>query len=279
MSNQRFVIGLCFTAILATSAKLLAEQENIAFDSDKAAHEAQLLESKPLSEGERLLRSGMYGAAIDCFSEQLERNPKDVNAMMGLGVAYNSIGVPEPAIKAFERCLSVVGDNPKWQGPLHSGLAIASHNSGLRGREIVEWTTAVKYCPDQPFFEYYLCVSLAAVDDWQTCLSRTESLIDKISTGSYDARSKELLPLAQTLYGNALSHTEGIDSGAEALVSACEKHPRCKELCIAVVATIGELESPSEDELRVAIQAAKHLRDSKSQIPEYAQPAFDTLLK
>jgi len=279
MRNLPLAMAVFYAAIVLLPSTPVAAQESIEFNADSMARDARLLELDLRTEGQRLMSSGMYGAAIDYFSEQLERDPKDVNALMGLGTACNAIGVPERAIPVFEKALNVVGDNPKWQGPIHSGLAIASHNAGLRGRAIVEWTTALQYCPDQPSYEFYLCVSLAAVDDWQTCLSRTKSLIDKINAGSYDARSKEILPLAEAIYGSAVSHVKGIDSGAKTLVSACEKHPGCKELCIAVVATIGELESPTEDELRVAIKAAKHLRDSKAQIPDYAQSAFDTLLK
>jgi tetratricopeptide (TPR) repeat protein len=107
----------------AVKAKLMASGDAstvAAVDTKGVAPAGDSALAKLLEEGAQAVRSKDYAKAVTSYSEALRASPKDVDALLGLGDAYQRAGQFEEAEVTLKKCLDYDPDN-----------AVACHVLGL----------------------------------------------------------------------------------------------------------------------------------------------------
>jgi len=99
------------------------------------------------------LDDGVVEARVETFRSRLRRDPDDVEARFGLGVAYLALGLLEEAARELDAAAQLAPENPRVQTQLAVVLAEQA-TTGKRGAEREAWERvglALRLAPGDPF--------------------------------------------------------------------------------------------------------------------------------
>ncbi len=88
--------------------------------------------------------SGFYAKAIENYNKYLNKNPKEVDVIIDMGVCYFQLGDHDSAIKAMEKGISI---NPKHQ-IAHFNLGIVNSSKGDLNKSKEYFRKAIKIDPN-----------------------------------------------------------------------------------------------------------------------------------
>jgi tetratricopeptide (TPR) repeat protein len=64
------------------------------------------------AEGKKLFSEGKSREAIEIWSKQLESNPRNVNALISIGIAHHELGSYQVALEYYNKALEINPNNP-----------------------------------------------------------------------------------------------------------------------------------------------------------------------
>jgi len=115
------------------------------------------------------LDDGVVEARVETFRSRLRRDPDDVEARFGLGVAYLALGLLEEAARELEVVAQLAPENPRVQTQLAVVLAEQA-TTGKRGAEREAWERvgqALRLAPGDPEATLLKARLLLGRGDWQ----------------------------------------------------------------------------------------------------------------
>jgi Flp pilus assembly protein TadD len=143
--------------------------------------------------GQTLAALGAYNEAADVYRDTLSTNPKNADALRGLGNALISLNQPRLALEQFQAALALKpdprlynsmgvahdmsGDSPTAQASYRSGLALAANDASLRNN---------------------MALSMALAGDYDQAIGLLAKLVDEPRAGT---RPRQNLALVYGLAG------------------------------------------------------------------------------
>jgi len=164
-----------------------------------------------LAIGNLNLQSGAYSEAVSAFQRALEWDPENLDAYIGLGRAYDSLGHKDEAEQAFRRAVSL--NSSCWD--CYNSLGVFLNGQARYGEAVQAWKKVTELTPDNVWG--YMNVGAAYF-----------SLGEFAAANDYFQRALKLAPDNADLYSNlgTVSFFQGrFEEAAKYCLKAIEVNP------------------------------------------------------
>ena len=158
--------------------------------------------SSLIQQGNRLLKKGWVNDAIEVFQQAIKRNPRSLQANLGLAIAYNRAGNIDAAWNSYQRVLEI---DPNYQPALKTVGLLGTYRSQWQLQGIEALTTLLNLTPSdlearslRAVLYYYQGRINDSVADYQILLSENptpEIILGTAETFTYAEDYKQALEL------------------------------------------------------------------------------------